>query len=237
MVNRRNGLLIIILAILPALRATATPVIGQVDDFEDGTTQGWQINLLGLGSPPAGALPVNIASGGPTGADDNFLRLTSLGGSGSGSRLSVINTAQWKGNYLAAGVGAIEMNLNNLGQSDVFLRLMLADPTVGPPSNIAFSSNAIFIPGGSGWAQRTFSLSPVDLTAGLGSIAAALSNATELRLYHSPNASFPNPTTPIAAISAVVGVDNIRAVPEPATLAPVALWIAGGLLRRLSTSS
>ena len=202
--------------------AVATPVVGQVDDFEGGTTQGWFINAVGMGTPPAAVLPTNIATGGPGGLDDNYLRLTSLGGSGSGSRLAVNNAdPRWTGNYLAAGVNAITMDVINLGQTELALRLALEDPTVGPPSNVAFSTDAVIVPVGSGWTPVTFLIGPGNLTAGLGDINAALTGATFLRLYHSPDPGFPNPVFPIPAVAAQLGVDNITAtaVPEPSTLA------------------
>ena len=68
----------------PALAIPITP-----DTFEDGSTQGWVANLLGMGSHPAP--PANVADGGPLGAGDNYLQITALGGGGAGSRLSAIN--------------------------------------------------------------------------------------------------------------------------------------------------
>jgi hypothetical protein len=212
----------LIVALLPLLgvlptQSTEAVTVGQLDTFEDGTTQGWVINLLGMGAPPAAALPVNIPSGGPSGADDNFLRLTALGGSGAGSRLTALNSLQWAGDYLAAGIGSLTMNVNNLGTTDLFLRLVFENPTVGPPDDIAFSTDAVFVPGGSGWVSVVFSIVPSALTAGLGSVTDALSTTTVLRLYHSEAPTFPNPATPPAAVVAQLGVDNILAVAAPAT--------------------
>lgn len=190
---------------------TASPVafgvvVGQTDTFEDGTTQGWQINLLGLGAPPAEALPQNVPSGGPNGIDDAYLRLTSTGTPGGGGRLTAINMVQWAGDYLNSGVQAIRMDVNNFGTSDLFLRLLFADPITGPPQNQAFSTDPIFVPGGSGWMSILFPINPDDFTVALGSVESALGNATELRLYHSPAAEFPGPM-----ITAQLGVDNVEA--------------------------
>ena len=88
----------------PAARAAI--VAGQVDDFEDGTTRNWQ---TGAGNPNPGT---NVAAGGPAGADDNYLLLRANGG-GSGGRLVAFNSAQWAGNYLAANVNEIEMQVNS----------------------------------------------------------------------------------------------------------------------------
>lgn len=199
----------VLLATLLSVSSTWAAVsVGQIDTFEDGTTQGW-IGGLGMGAPHP-APPVN-ALGGPGGASDNFLQLTSVGGGGSGGRLSVLNLSQWTGNYIAAGVNSISMDLINLGNTNLSLRLVFEDPTTGPPSNIAFSQSAFMLPAGSGWTHAVFPISVSDLQAGLGDVTTALTNTTAIRLYHSASPNFPNPVFPIAPIVAQVGVDNIQA--------------------------
>jgi hypothetical protein len=198
--------------------ASAAPItVGQVDTFESETTEGWLINLLNQGGPPpAAALPVAVTTGGPGGAGDAYLRLTSLGGVGPGSRLVALNLAQWSGDYLAGGVESISMDVNNLGATDLHLRLLFEN--VGPtgPVHVAVS-DSVFVPAGSGWQNVAFSINPSDLTALLGSIDTALSDATVLRIFHSPVAGFPPPV-----VAAQVGIDNITAsadeVPEPASM-------------------
>jgi hypothetical protein len=169
-----------------------------------------------------------VPSGGPAGDDDNYLLLTSLGSGGSGNRLSVINFMnQWVGDYVESGIGGIRMHVNNLGTTELALRLMFADPTVGPPENIAFSTDPIQIPAGSGWTPIEFPVRSSDLTAGIGSVLEALRHTTELRLYHSTAPNFPNPVFPVESITAQLGVDNIQAVPDAS---PTALLLAGGML-------
>lgn len=200
--------------------AASAVTLGQIDTFEDGTTQGWAVNLAGFGVHPAP--PANVSTGGPDGAGDNFLLLTSFGGSGPGSRMTVGNLAQWSGDYLAAGVGAISMSVNNLGSTDLFLRLLFEDPMGAPPTNVAFSIDAVFVAAGGGWQNIVFPVAPTDLTAQMGSVEAALSGTTLLRLYHSTASAGPNPILPIEAVTAQLGVDNIQAqaaIPEPGTWA------------------
>jgi hypothetical protein len=211
--------------------ASADPIVGQVDDFEDGTTQGWLINLLGMGNPPAEALPINVSTGGPGGADDSYLRLTSLGGQTAGGRLVALNLdTRWTGDYLSAGVAAITMDLINLGTSDISLRLLFERVEGGPPTDIAFTNDVVVLAAGGGWTSATFRIGLDDLAAALGSVEAVLSGASVVRLYHGPDAGFPG--TPIAA---QLGVDNIRAaaVPEPTALAMLLMGVIGaGLAAR-----
>jgi hypothetical protein len=197
--------------------------IGQVDDFEDGTTQNWVINLLGMGSPPPAALPKNVATGGPAGAGDNFLQLTSTGTQGAGGRLVAINFQnQWQGDFIAAGITGIRMDVQNLGQTDLYLRLLFADPVAGPPTNEAVSTIPILVPAGGGWRSVLFPVTPADLTANMGSAVAALTNSTEFRIYNNRNFGQAPP------IAASLGVDNITAsaIPEPSTFTLLATALA-----------
>jgi hypothetical protein len=215
--------LVALLGLAAAPRAGAL-AIGQVDDFEDGTTQGWLVGLLGQTSPVP---PVNVATGGPQGADDNYLRLSSIGGLGPGSKLAVINVAQWAGDYLAAGVTGIALDVRNLGDTDILLRAMIA--TGAPPTDLAVSTNALLIPTGSPWQRVVVPIDPAGLTAGLGTIGDALSTATELRLLHSTLTTFPG-----EASVAQLGVDNITAVPEPTTALTIGVSLVVLGLRRRS---
>jgi hypothetical protein len=195
------------MSLLP--RAAQAVVVGQVDTFEDGTTNNWVVGLLQMGPHPSP--PANVPTGGPAGANDNYLVLNAVGGGGPGSRLSVINFMnQWAGDYLAAGITGISMDLINLGSTDLDLRLLLADPTVGPPANTAISDNPIHLHAGSGWTSVFFPLASTDLLSLGGSVNTALANATELRLYHNGG-----DTLPPDVVIAQLGVDNIRAVGVP----------------------
>lgn len=201
-------------------------VVGQIDNFEDGTTQGWVVNLLGLGVHPAP--PVNEANGGPGGAGDNYLKLTSTGGAGAGNRLVALNVTQWAGNYTAAGIGFISMDLRNLGATDLSIRLYLENPNGAPPTDDAVTS-AFLLPSGGGWTKATFAVSAGALTAINGNLNTLLSNVTAFRILHGATAAFP--PSPIAA---QLGVDNITALatPEPLSGALVALGLATVALRR-----
>ena len=136
--------------------------------------------------------------------------------------MAAINLGQWAGNYITAGIGALSMDVRNFGTTDLVLRLLLSDPMGGPPQNAAVSTG-VLLPAGIGWTNITIPVTLGSLTALTGTSSAALTNVTEVRIFHNPAVNFPGPT-----IAATLGIDNItaQAVPEPST----GLLIGAGLL-------
>src|SRR4051812_8375346 len=170
-------------ALVATLASLATPVLaiqaGQVDTFEDGTVDGW---ASGAANPNP---PVLVASGGPGGAGDHYLLLRANGNAGAGGKLVGFGGDQWNGNYLAANVTSIGMDVANFGTTTISLRLSF----VGPGAT-ATSGAAVQVLAGSGWTHVSFDLTPGALA---GQPLAALSGVTELRLFHSASADFPGP--------------------------------------------
>ncbi len=83
-----------LIAVLMAISFLTCPVIavdaitlGQIDEFNTDT-QGWRIGNHTHPSPPQ-----RIPNGGPSGAGDGYLQLSSTGGIGSGSKLVVFSTS------------------------------------------------------------------------------------------------------------------------------------------------
>lgn len=215
------------LAVVPGV-SFAGPIAVQTFD----APHGW---FIGGGSGGVPQLPLPTALGGPTGPTDPFLLITSTGASGPGSRLSAINTTEFTGDFPGAGVTSIGMDLRNFGTADVFLRLLLVDLEGGIAVNAALSTTAVSVSAGSNWSTYIFDLSAGALTALLGTTAGALADVDEFRLFHNPVADFPGTNS---AISAVIGVDNIRtgattpSVPEPAMVTLLAGGISTLLARR-----
>jgi hypothetical protein len=170
--------------------------LGQTDDFQNGTLDSWS---SGNNNPTP---PVNTSTGGPAGSGDRYMHATSSGGSGAGSKLVVSNFSQWTGNYTAAGIGNIRMTLKNEGTSALQMRIALLSN-----SSSCASTNAISVPVGSGWINVNFPVSSSLLTLLSGSsVAAILSNVTELRMMHAAS-----PATQGSSIAAQLGIDNITA--------------------------
>ena len=210
--NKVKNVLGVIALVLLCTLSTRAPAltIGQVDTFE-GSIDNWSAGGGPFGQAPP-VPPQVVDDGGPGGPGDGFLQITSQGGSGPGSRLVAMNImGQWAGNYLAAGVSAIGLDLRNLGDTDLTVRLLFEDPIPLPPENEAVTSLGILLPAGGGWTHAVFPIGPAFLTALEGSATTVLQQTTILRIIHAPTASDAVP------IAGVLGVDNIRAIPEPAS--------------------
>jgi hypothetical protein len=209
--------------------ALSSPLLADpigIDTFEDGTTQGWFV------PGPHPLPPMNVMTGGPGGAGDNFLLVTALGGDDAGSRLSVQNVTQWTGNFTS--VSAIKMDLYNFGPSQLFLRFLFVNfagaPGMSPPTDVAWTLIPVIVPAGSGWNSVTFDITPGNLFAPIGTIAGALSGVDDLRLFHNPAPVFGGPGMGAPPVIAFLGVDNIApvttTVPEPLTLVLLGIGLA-----------
>jgi len=213
------------LLIRPAVGHAIT--VAQVDDFQAGTTQGW---TNGAG----GASLANIAGGGPAGALDRYLQVSS-GSFGSVPNLITFNSSQWTGNYALAGVTQIAMDLKNFGTSALPIRIAIRESSgAGYSSSDGVAGGAFILPVDNAWHHWEFSLSASALAA-IGApqpLATELTAVPQLRLLSSAVAS-----TSGDLLNAQIGVDNITAVPEPATLLTAALGFAVLLIYRCRRSA
>lgn len=208
-------------ALLSLSTAAHGVTLAQVDDFEAGTVLGW-----GNGSAPD---PVNITTGGPLGLNDNYLQITS-DGSGPGGKLTSYNRAQWLGNYNAAGVTEIAMDLKGFsspGSADLSIRFALKTGTgSGAPGYVSTTAFALPIDGL--WHHAVFSLSAMTAVGSPGTLNAVLAGPLEARILHAAAAN----TVHGDSIVGQFGVDNIQAVPEPAVTGLCALGFGAFALRR-----
>lgn len=183
-------------------------VLGQVDDFEDYTMSNWIKNS---------SIPnENIYDGGPLGADDNFLRITS---SGSGSDLDLMtkNNAQWRGNYyqgnLSNRIKYISMDVRNSGSNVIFLRLSF-QTDYGLIYRCS-TTNAIAVLPNDGWNRISFSILEENITALSDTFNYAVTfgsgsqGVEEMRILHNDQ-----PAWESDPIDAILDIDNIMAESE-----------------------
>lgn len=190
--------------------------VGQVDDFQDGTVMNWS---EGGGSPNP---PANLADSGPAGTGDHALRNVSSGGNGPGSRMLMFNTAQWSGDYLAAGVEKIDVSLK-AASSSAALNMRIA---INSGVTWYASQNAFVLPNDNQWRNASFPLDASDLTLiqGTDSLQDVLQNVTQLRLLSAAQPNFRGDQ-----ISATLFVDDIAAGPTCVELISTGSGIAADL--------
>jgi len=188
---------LVLSCVLAVAGSAAAVEPGQLDDFEDGTVMSWVEGAL---SPNP---PVNIPTGGPTGAGDAYLENSSDGGFGAGSRMVMFNNSQWTGNYNALGFAPkIRAHMANFGTELLLMRIAIE----GANGARYASSSWTVIPTDGVWYEVEFEISDSTMTLveGTGSLASTLDNVVELRILSSASPSWRGDDIP-----AVLGVDNI----------------------------
>ena len=190
--------------------------LGQIDTFEDGTKDGWTAGPV-----------IQSTLGGPGGASDHYLILKP-GVSTATMLLQFENDSQWTGNYLAAGVTRIEMDLINPSSSAMSMRIAIANGGIGGYT----SSTAYTLPPDNQWHHAIFGLTADSLTAGTSPppLNDFLANVSGFFIYDSRDLFFADlgPTG--------FGIDNVHAIPEPASISILLSGIVGiALLRRRRT--
>jgi len=189
--------------------------LGESDDFQDGATAGW-----------AGSSTVNIADAGPAGAGDHALQVTGA------SRFVVHNSSQWTGDYVAAGVTRIRMDVMHQNAFDLDLRLGVASGSwnMGGVGDTYVSSSIANVANDGQWHTIGFDVSSAGLmpsslnNSAVPDAESALVSVTHLRLLHNhvtdPNDGAYADFRGSSLESGVMFIDNIHAtaVPEPSTL-------------------
>jgi hypothetical protein len=219
-------------------------VPGQVNDFEDGTTQEWAVGV-GSGTnddcmPPS---PVNVVS---TQLDGNALEIISTGDPAGApmqlcGRLTALNFgAGWNGDYLALGIDSVEMDLFNTGNEPLSVRILVAsfNFVTAQFRGAFYSTVPVPIAPGEVILGERFSLLEGDVTVafpGSDTYLDTLSRVTMLRIFHNPDGGTRvnglGDQAPF--VTASLEVDNITAVPEAsAAVASVCLLVLSLVARR-----
>jgi hypothetical protein len=179
---------------------------GQIDTFEDGTTQGWR---EGFSSPNQ---PFVVDEGG-----NMFLRNISSGSGGAGGRQVMFNAPQWNGDYITEGVSEISMDIRNSGNTELNVRLAFQSNTGSRGS----TNDVFLLAPGSGWMSVTFDITDLFVESGPDTPLELLSAVNQMRILSSEDPSYRGDI-----IAATLDVDNIFAVPAPGAAGLLAL---GGL--------
>jgi hypothetical protein len=186
--------------------------IPQVDDFQDGSRQGWQ-----------GAVGDVLMNVGPAGIGDHSLLMTTTGFPGGvNSRLIAYHggastpvATQWTGDWSAAGVRRIAFDVLNPNSVPLTIWLGIAGPA-GPGGagnkDAHVTKTSFTVPPDEQWHSLDFRVLADDFVAwgANGSPAAALANVFQFRILHSSTQEWRG-----ALGEASMLIDNVRAIPEP----------------------
>lgn len=168
-------------------------VLGQSDDFQDGTLQNWS----------GGAFPTNIPTDGPKGAGDHYLQIHStLAG---GNHLAVRNDVQWGGDYQTAGVTVVEAYLRNEGPTELDIRVVL----FGSGGSRFTSVVARVLPADNTWHHVAFPLRSSDLVrvSGTETYSQVIQDCNQLMFRHDPG----DPSSNGIAVDGTLGIDDVTA--------------------------
>lgn len=182
---------------LPSMAHAVTS--GQIDTFEDGTPMAWEEGPI---SPNP---PVNVPTGGPAGAGDHYLSNSSSGEfAAPGGKMTMNNLGQWTGDYVAAGVTSLRMEVANFGSTPLYIRVALQGISGQYCSTLPF-----VLPADGQWRTATFGLNASELTAVALNVplSTLLTNITMLRVLSAQS----GPSFHGDEVAGVLGVDNLRA--------------------------
>lgn len=220
----RCGIAALACALVGGSPCLATPVLGQRDDFNDGSAKNWS-----NGSQAAD--PQVIFSGGPGGASDPYLQLFSTGMGTGGSRAIIYNRNQWIGTFPGT-IRAVEMDLQNFSSIPVQMRIAFKAGISANYTSYATTDAANLTADGL-WHHVRFDLTDAAMTNLSGNdtaVATALGDVTEFRILHSATPAFLGDY-----VATTIGVDNVTAMgaaPEPGALSIVGVAALATLARR-----
>lgn len=184
--------------------ASGAIAFGQLDDFQNGTTSGWQ-----EGSPSPNP-PTNVATGGPGGAGDRFLQNVSSGSGGAGGKQIMFNQAQWTGDFNTAGVTRIEAKMANFSATPLHMRLAIERRGTGDEWG---STASVDLPADGVWRPVAFELTSAGLSrlVGTQTLESVLGDVNAFRVL----SASAGPAFNGDQVAATLGVDDIRALRLP----------------------
>lgn len=216
--------------------------VGMIDTFSDGTNLGW-----------SGSFVTNVADAGPAGPGDNAALVTA----GGGSRIVVYSQAipapddgeddpRWTGNFTAAGVTAISLDVRHTNATPLALRIAIGangfvqSSGVNGQGDTYVTNYVLNVPGDGQWHTLTFPVEAANFVPSFANTepapnaAAALTDVTHFRFIHNPDAAdFKGAQATLPFL-----MDNVRAlgIPEPSGAALLAVGCAALIARRRAIS-
>jgi hypothetical protein len=176
-----------------------------VDQFESDNALGW---TGGQDAPPTAQ-----SSGGPTGAGDGYLRVTS-----GGDNLATYNVgASWTGNLAAIGAAQIKVDMMSPSTSAALqMRIVLFGPTSPFERWTSVKPQAVLNDGV--WRSYTFSLAQPDMVRVLGSdtYAQVMAGTSRVMLRHDPDP----PSSAGTPVNGILNLDNLQLAPAGPTIGP-----------------
>ncbi|NND59853.1 MAG: hypothetical protein HKN49_06245 [Gammaproteobacteria bacterium] len=198
-----SRLLLPLLLLLPQLLCAQDISTGVLDDFEDGTTQGWRIGLQIPNSP------TNIAGGGDEGADDNYLEYGATGVAGPGGKQIILNSEpRWTGDWVSAGVNTITVNMSNIGGTPLSMRIAFQKQSF--PGGCWSTTTAQPVPADGSWHSFVFVIDESTMTqvSGSATLQEILAQVTEVRVLSNAN----GPSCAGEQAASTVGFDDFRSI-------------------------
>jgi hypothetical protein len=181
----RYSLPLLTLAVLIGIASPALAIaLGQIDDFQDGGLANWEVRL------PGNTFFTNVPDAGPLGVGDSVLDVDNT------NRFIFYNESQWTGDYTAAGVTKISMDVRHQNDFPLQLRLGIAKGDIdgGGSGDTYVTNETITVPNDGQWRRITFGVTAADFVPSAGNppvpppnIAAALTGVTHLRILHNAN--------------------------------------------------
>jgi len=189
-----------------------------LNDFEDFSVHGWTYGGSSAKADPS-ILPkvVQEANG------NKYLQVTSTGGGtsgrGPGSRMSVINETEWRGNYNSAGVGSVLAKMKNMGDESLYMRAAFTTRTL-EEWHFAASDTYLELPADGKWYDLSFAIDAENITAFLGNSGECcftkwdfdevMGGVNQFKFHNGKDAHFWGG----AKISSVLGIDDISVSSE-----------------------
>jgi len=143
-------LLILLLTLFVTSASIAQITAGVPDDFD---TPADVHNWVHGGGPGNSPNPPSLQTVG--GVDNNYLKNTSTASGGAGGKFVMLNTSQWTGDYITAGIKSVSIQVRNNGATALNLRVTFG-ASVGGSATHWMSATPVVVPVGSGWINVLF---------------------------------------------------------------------------------